>query len=70
MQQGELALAAGDAALAQQAFAGALATYEQSCSLNDSEAGDDLPSLLHNWGVGLHTIAKSAQVGMGAAGGG
>jgi hypothetical protein len=64
VQQGELAQAAGDAALAQSAFASALAAYEQSCGLSDSEAGDDLPSLLHNWGVGLHAVAKSAQVGL------
>lgn len=30
---------------------------------SESEAGDDLPGLLHNWGVGLHTWALICQVG-------
>ncbi|KAF8069466.1 COQ3 [Scenedesmus sp. PABB004] len=58
---GEAALAAGDGAAGQAAFQAALGSYEASCSLTDSSAGDDLPGLLHNWGVGLHTIAKQAQ---------
>jgi len=62
VQQGEAAIAAGGPAAAESAFAAALAAYEHSCALSDSEAGDDLPSLLHNWGVGLHSIAKHAQV--------
>ena len=32
--------------------------YDRACSLCDSTAGDDLPGLLTNWGVGLHTIAE------------
>lgn len=39
----------------------AVQSYESSCSMTDSSAGDDLPGLLHNWGVGLHTISKHAQ---------
>jgi hypothetical protein len=72
VQQGELAAGAGDGDAAHAAFSEALAAYEASCSMSDSEAGDDLPSLLHNWGVGLHAVAKAAQVGGGrrAAGGG
>ena len=40
----------------------ALQAYERSCSLSDSQQGDDLPGLLHNWGVGLHSLASHAQV--------
>eukprot|EP00775_Hariotina_reticulata_P010991 gene10991-11145_t len=58
---GEAALNAGDAAAGQDAFQAAVQAYESSCSLTDSSAGDDLPGLLHNWGVGLHTISKHAQ---------
>jgi hypothetical protein len=62
VQQGERLASAGDAAGARAAFGEALAAYERSCGLSDSEAGDDLPSLLHNWGVGLHSVSKAAQV--------
>ena len=40
-----------------------LAAYERSCSLTDSAAGDSLPDLLHNWGVGLYEVSKQLQVG-------
>lgn len=33
--------------------------YTQSCSLSTSENGDDLPSLLLNWGAGLLSYAQS-----------
>jgi hypothetical protein len=60
--QGEAALQAGQPDAGQAAFASALEAYQASCALSDSSAGDDLPGLLHNWGVGLHTISKQAQV--------
>lgn len=62
MAQGEAALQLGEADAGQAAFGSALEAYQASCSLSDSSAGDDLPGLLHNWGVGLHTISKQAQV--------
>jgi hypothetical protein len=60
--QGEAVLTSGQADAGQAAFASALECYQASCSLSDSSAGDDLPGLLHNWGVGLHTISKQALV--------
>jgi hypothetical protein len=64
--QGEAALQAGQPNAGQAVFASALEAYQASCALSDSSAGDDLPGLLHNWGVGLHTISKQAQVRSGA----
>ncbi|DBA87568.1 TPA: hypothetical protein ACH3X1_004592 [Trebouxia sp. C0004] len=40
-----------------QAFAQAMQAYEKACSMTSSEQGDDLPGLLHNWGVGLRSMA-------------
>lgn len=50
-------------------FSQAMQAYERSCALSDSEAGDDLPGLLHNWGCGLHAAAKrqAAAAARGAA---
>jgi hypothetical protein len=62
VQQGEAAIAVGNAELGQHCFQSALSSYEASCSQTDSGQGDDLPGLLHNWGVGLHTISSYAQV--------
>jgi hypothetical protein len=65
--QGEAALQAAQPDAGQAAFAAALECYQASCALSDSSAGDDLPGLLHNWGVGLHAISKQAQVHSAAA---
>lgn len=62
VSQGEALLESGQSSAGQAAFSSALESYQASCSLSDSSAGDDLPGLLHNWGVGLHTISKHAQV--------
>ncbi|KAK9838501.1 hypothetical protein WJX81_003740 [Elliptochloris bilobata] len=42
-------------------YAEAMAAYAAACSLSSSEAGDDLPALLFNWGVGLHSLGTHAQ---------
>lgn len=39
-------------------FQQALEAYCRSCTLSDSEQGDDLPGLLQNWGVGLYDMSK------------
>ena len=44
------------------AYGEAMRAYERACQLSTSEAGDDLPGLLHNWGVGLHSLGTHAQV--------
>ena len=44
------------------AYEEAMRAYERACQLSASEAGDDLPGLLHNWGVGLHSLGTHAQV--------
>lgn len=36
--------------------------YSRACELSSSENGDDLPGLLHNWGVALLGMARHAQV--------
>jgi hypothetical protein len=36
----------------------ALQCYARACGACDSARGDDLPGLLHNWGVGLYTAAS------------
>jgi hypothetical protein len=38
----------------------ALDCYGRACGACDSSQGDDLPGLLHNWGVGLFTAARLA----------
>lgn len=43
-----------------QVFQQAMDTYEKACSVSSSENGDDLPSLLMNWGSALTTAAKHA----------
>ena len=53
---------AGQVEEGQGRFRDALQAYNQSCSVSDSQQGDDLPGLLHNWGVGLHTYASHTQV--------
>ncbi len=51
----------GDDAVGQ-AFAQAMQAYEKACSMTSSEQGDDLPGLLHNWGVGLRSMADLQKV--------
>ncbi len=36
----------------------AMHTYQQACSCSNAQLGDDLPSLLHNWGLGLLSMAQ------------
>lgn len=40
----------------------AMAAYSKACQLSSSEEGDDLPGLLNNWGVGLHSLGINAKV--------
>ena len=62
----ELLAEAGDAAAAGQEpgrlYAEAMAAYAAACGLSSSEAGDDLPTLLFNWAVGLHSLGTHAPV--------
>ncbi len=51
----------GDDAVGQ-AFEQAMQAYEKACSMTSSEQGDDLPGLLHNWGVGLRSMADLQKV--------
>lgn len=44
------------------AYAQSMEAYGTACSLTSSEQGDDLPGLLHNWGVGLASMAEHTQV--------
>ena len=60
---GEAQAEAGQLQAGQAAFQAGIAAYAEACGLCSSEAGDDLPGLLHNWGVGLHTWATHTQVG-------
>ena len=60
---GEAQAGGGQPEEAQAAFQRGVAGYTEACSLCSSEAGDDLPGLLHNWGVGLHAWATHTQVG-------
>ncbi|KAK9821851.1 hypothetical protein WJX74_004939 [Apatococcus lobatus] len=58
---GEQLCEAGQVEEGQGCYKEALQAYEHSCSLSDSQQGDDLPGLLHNWGVGLHSFASHTQ---------
>ena len=40
----------------------AMAAYGKACMLSSSEEGDDLPGLLNNWGVGLHSQGLHTKV--------
>ena len=42
----------------------AMAAYGRACMLSSSEDGDDLPGLLNNWGVGLHSLGTHAKVAL------
>jgi tetratricopeptide (TPR) repeat protein len=54
------AITTNDAEKQSQIFQQAMDTYERACSVSSSENGDDLPSLLMNWGSALTTAAKHA----------
>ncbi len=43
-------------------YSKAMAAYGKACMLSSSEEGDDLPGLLNNWGVGLHSQGTHAKV--------
>ena len=43
-------------------YSEAVAAYGKACMLSSSEEGDDLPGLLNNWGVGLHSQGTHAKV--------
>ncbi len=62
LQEGGPGGGAPEKARAQVAYERAMAAYERACGLSSSEAGDDLPGLLHNWGVGLHSLGTHALV--------
>ena len=61
-RQGELQCEAGDTSAGQDAFGQAMQAFETACSMSSSEQGDDLPGLLHNWGVGLSSMANHMMV--------
>lgn len=52
----------GEVQPSEAAYGEARAAYETACSLSSSDQGDDLPSLLHNWGVNLHSLGTHCQV--------
>ena len=63
VKRAELLQEAGDAeACIGSVYGQAMAAYAKACSLCSSEDGDDLPGLLHNWGVGLHSLGTHARV--------
>ena len=63
VRQGELlAETQSDHTASQQAYAHAMEAYNTACSMSTSDQGDDLPGLLHNWGVGLRSLAEHEQV--------
>ncbi len=63
MKRAELLVADGDAeSCVGSVYGEAMAAYAKACSLCSSEDGDDLPGLLHNWGVGLHSLGTHAKV--------
>lgn len=67
VSMGEQLTEAGRIEEGQGHFMRALQAYDRSCSLSDSQQGDDLPGLLHNWGVGLHSFAAHTQVRSGTS---
>lgn len=66
--QAELSFANGATAASQQLYISARSAYEQACSLSSSDQGDDLPGLLHNWGVGLHSQGTHSQASVNLSG--
>ncbi|EIE25053.1 hypothetical protein COCSUDRAFT_61299 [Coccomyxa subellipsoidea C-169] len=62
VKRAELLAADGDAeSCVGSVYGEAMAAYAKACSLCSSEDGDDLPGLLHNWGVGLHSLGTHAK---------
>lgn len=59
---GEQQVASGQQEAARESYGKAMEAYSNACSTSSSEAGDDLPGLLHNWGVGLHSAGTCLQV--------
>ena len=67
VRQAELAAEVDDAIgqsgdASRQAYSQAMVAYSKACSMSSSDQGDDLPGLLHNWGVGLRSLADHQQV--------
>jgi hypothetical protein len=58
-QGADLAAEAGDAGAARALFRAAAEGYAAAVATASSEDGDDLPSLLHNWGVALASAASA-----------
>ena len=58
-QAGELALDAGETAAAQAALTAADSSYSAALATASSDDGDDITSILHNWGVALHSAARA-----------
>ena len=52
----------GEVLQARQSYSQAMDAYETACSMSSSDAGDDLPGLLHNWGVGLYSMGTHLRV--------
>ena len=59
---GEQQVASKQHEAARESYARAMEVYNGACSTSSSEAGDDLPGLLHNWGVGLYSAGLHLQV--------
>ena len=59
---GEQQAGSGQQEAAVVSYGKAMEAYNNACSTSSSEAGDDLPGLLHNWGVGLHSAGTHLQV--------
>jgi SWI/SNF-related matrix-associated actin-dependent regulator 1 of chromatin subfamily A len=59
-QRGALHAEAGRSDEARALFARAHAAHGRACELSSSEAGDDLPGLLANWGTALAAAAAAA----------
>jgi hypothetical protein len=55
---GTEATSAPGRAAARALYDSAMEEYSRACGLSSSENGDDLPGLLHNWGVALLSVGK------------
>ena len=62
MAAAEFLIQAGKTDQAKQIYSDAMTQYDKSCSLSSSDDGDDLPGLLNNWGVGLHSAGCHLKV--------
>lgn len=62
-----LAAAAAASVAVESDVARALELYARACGACDSAQGDDLPGLLHNWGVGLYTASRLAAAAAAAS---